>query len=147
MLPFVKMLPTILINLLAPLLMMQVPGEDPYQSGEYARYFVKGFQTAPEDPEYIQASACCKHYVANSMESTKEADGESFTRHTIDATIPMQDLVDSYMAPFQTCVEQGEVTSLMCSYNSVVWSGPSSPSHVLSPVFRMATVMIDPCAS
>ena len=30
-----------------------------------------------------------------------------------------QDLVDSYMAPFQDCVEQGEVTSLMCSYNSV----------------------------
>ena len=34
------------------------------------------------------------------MESTKEADGESYTRHTIDATIPMQDLVDSYMVPF-----------------------------------------------
>ena len=64
------------------------------------------------------------------MESTKEADGESFTRHTIDATIPMQDLVDSYMAPFQTCVEQGKVSSLMCSYNSV--NGyPSCANHWL----------------
>jgi beta-glucosidase-like glycosyl hydrolase len=53
------------------------------------------------------------------MESTKEADGESYTRHTIDATIPMQDLVDSYMVPFQSCVEKGKVSSLMCSYNSV----------------------------
>ena len=30
-----------------------------------------------------------------------------------------QDLVDSYMRPFQTCVEKGRVTSLMCSYNAV----------------------------
>jgi beta-D-xylosidase 4 len=116
-----------------------VPGEDPYESGEYARYFVKGFQEAPEDPEHIQASACCKHYVANSMESTKESDGESFTRHTIDATIPMQDLVDSYMAPFQTCVEQGEVTSLRCSYNAV--NGyPSCQSVPAAPQMQHLTV-------
>ena len=36
--------------------------------------------------------------VANSMEATKEADGESWTRHTIDAQIPMQDLVRSWAA-------------------------------------------------
>lgn len=64
------------------------------------------------------------------MESTKEPDGESYTRHTIDATIPMQDLVDSYMAPFQSCVEVGKVSSLMCSYNSV--NGyPSCANHWL----------------
>ena len=37
-----------------------------------------------------------------------------YTRHTIDANITMQDLVDSYMRPFQVCVEQGKVSSLMC---------------------------------
>lgn len=31
----------------------------------------------------------------------------------------MQDLVDSYMPPFQACVEKGRVSSLMCSYNAV----------------------------
>ena len=31
----------------------------------------------------------------------------------------MQDLVDSYMKPFQACVEKGQVSSLMCSYNAV----------------------------
>lgn len=31
----------------------------------------------------------------------------------------MQDLVDSYMRPFQACVEKGRVSSLMCSYNAV----------------------------
>lgn len=33
---------------------------DPFQSGQYARYFVNGFEDAPEDPFHIQASACCK---------------------------------------------------------------------------------------
>ncbi len=41
-------------------------------------YFVRGFQEAPEDPYHIQASACCKHYVADSMESTTQPDGEHY---------------------------------------------------------------------
>ena len=36
-----------------------------------------------------------------------------------DANVSMQDLVDSYMPPFQACVEKGRVSSLMCSYNAV----------------------------
>jgi len=39
-----------------------------------------------------------------------------------------RDLVDSYMAPFQDCVEIGQVTGLMCSYNAV--NGvPSCANH------------------
>ena len=30
-----------------------------------------------------------------------------------------QDLVDSYLLPFQACVEKGHVSGLMCSYNAV----------------------------
>ena len=72
-------------------------------------YFVRGFQEAPEDPYHIQASACCKHYVADSMESTTQPDGEHYryTRHEVDSAVTMQDLVDSYMRPFQDCVETG----------------------------------------
>lgn len=98
---------------------IETPGEDPYLTGEYAEYFVKGFQEAPEDPYHIQASACCKHYVANEMDGTTEADGEHEDRNHADEKISMQDLVDSYMKPFQSCVEKGKVTSLMCSYNAV----------------------------
>ena len=39
-------------------------------------------------------------------------------RYSADPNITMQDLVDSYMAPFQACVEKGKVSSLMCSYNA-----------------------------
>ena len=33
--------------------------------------------------------------------------------------MPQQDLVDSYLPSFQTCVEQGQVAGIMCSYNAV----------------------------
>ena len=87
---------------------------DPYLTGEYAEWYTKGMQQAPEDPYHIQASACCKHYVANSMDGTTEKDGEHHDRNHVDSIVPMQDLIDSYMLPFQSCVEKGQVTSLMC---------------------------------
>ena len=45
--------------------------------------------------------------------------GETFDRTTFNANISMQDLVDSYLLPFQACVEKGKVSGLMCSYNEV----------------------------
>jgi beta-glucosidase-like glycosyl hydrolase len=97
---------------------IEVPGEDPYLVGEYAEWFVKGMEQAPEDEGHIQASACCKHYAANSMEHTTEG-GQTHTRHDFSATISQQDLVDSYLLPFQACVEKGRVSGLMCSYNAI----------------------------
>lgn len=97
---------------------IETPGEDPYLSGEYATEFVQGFERNPDDEEHIQASACCKHYVANSMDSSTVA-GTHWDRNHFDADINQQDLMDSYMPPFQACVEKGKVTGLMCSYNSV----------------------------
>ena len=98
---------------------IEVPGEDPYLTGEYATEFVGGFQAAPEDPYHLQASACCKHYVANEMENTRQPDGEQWDRQHVDSNVTQRDLVDSYMVPFQACVEKGKVSSLMCSYNAV----------------------------
>lgn len=73
-------------------------------SGQYAINFVQGMERNPADPGHIQASACCKHYVANELESWN---GQ--TRHTFNANVTMQDLQDSYLPPFQACVEEGKV--------------------------------------
>ena len=97
---------------------LESAGEDPYLSGEYSVSFVHGFEHLPEESRYLAASACCKHYVANSMEDSHYA-GVHHTRYSADPNITSQDLVDSYMLPFQACVERGMVTGLMCSYNSV----------------------------
>eukprot|EP01063_Lacrimia_lanifica_P019014 TRINITY_DN25_c1_g1_i1.p1 TRINITY_DN25_c1_g1~~TRINITY_DN25_c1_g1_i1.p1 ORF type:complete len:777 (+),score=300.19 TRINITY_DN25_c1_g1_i1:50-2380(+) len=97
---------------------IETPGEDPFMSGEYAAAFVQGFQTSEDDPRYLQASACCKHYAVNSMEHSTVA-GVTWTRHNFDANVTQQDLVDSYLLPFQACVEKGKVSGLMCSYNAI----------------------------
>eukprot|EP01013_Petalomonas_cantuscygni_P003871 TRINITY_DN14118_c0_g1_i1.p1 TRINITY_DN14118_c0_g1~~TRINITY_DN14118_c0_g1_i1.p1 ORF type:complete len:810 (-),score=165.70 TRINITY_DN14118_c0_g1_i1:209-2638(-) len=97
---------------------IECPGEDPYVSGEYAAAFVDGFEHHPDDPSHLLASSCCKHFVANSMEDST-VDGAHWDRFDFDAQIPLRDLADSYMAPFQSCVEKGRVSGLMCSYNAV----------------------------
>jgi beta-glucosidase-like glycosyl hydrolase len=96
----------------------RTPGEDPMLSGQYAINFVKGMQENPLDPGHIMASACCKHFVANSMEKSR-VDGVEWKRHNFDAIVSDQDLADSYLPAFQSCVEEGRVSGLMCSYNAL----------------------------
>ena len=48
------------------------------------------------------------------MEGTTQRDGEHHDRSRVDSTVPMRDLVDSYMPAFQACVERGQVAGLMC---------------------------------
>ena len=88
---------------------LECAGEDPFGSGAYARSFVTGFQTAKEAPFPLQASACCKHFVANEYEGHREG---------MDVALSAQDLADSYLPPFQECVEEGKVSGIMCAYNS-----------------------------
>eukprot|EP00937_MAST-01D_sp_MAST-1D-sp2_P000103 g103.t1 len=116
---------------------IECAGEDPYVAGEYATEFVTGFERLPEEPRYLAASACCKHYVANSMEDTRTA-GIHHTRYSADPNITQRDLVDSYMAPFQACVEKGRVSSLMCSYNAVNGIPACANSWLLDTVARGA---------
>lgn len=94
---------------------IETPGEDPYLTSQYAIHYTKGMQESPDDTVHIQASACCKHYIGNTMEFTTQLDGESENRGSVDSNISMRDLVDTYMVPFQACVEVGKVSGLMCS--------------------------------
>ena len=68
-----------------------------------------GFQTAKETLYPLQAAACCKHFVANELDGWNGTD-----RNHIDSYVPQQDLVDSYLPSFQTCVEEGKVSGIMC---------------------------------
>jgi xylan 1,4-beta-xylosidase len=103
---------------------IECPGEDPLLTGAYAATFVLGFERSELDGgATLQASACCKHYVANSMESSTDGDGVHHDRNHFDAAVTQQDLLDSYMPAFQACVEKGRVSGLMCSCK-VAWPPP-----------------------
>jgi beta-glucosidase-like glycosyl hydrolase len=91
----------------------ETPGEDPYLTSEYTYNFVRGMQEG-EDTKHLKASACCKHYTAYDVEDWGGVD-----RHHFNAIVTDQDMTDTYMPPFQTCVQKAKGSSLMCSYNSV----------------------------
>ena len=90
---------------------LESAGEDPFVSGQYAVNFIQGFEHARETTNVLQASACCKHFVANELDGWNGTD-----RNHIDVFVPQQDLVDSYLPSFQACVEEGKVSGVMCSY-------------------------------
>lgn len=58
--------------------------------------------------------ACCKHFLANSLESWN-----GHTRHNFDAQVPLNDLADYYLPSFKACVMEGKSRGIMCSYNAV----------------------------
>ncbi|KAL3685703.1 hypothetical protein R1sor_003725 [Riccia sorocarpa] len=108
----------------------ETPGEDPYLTSIYAEYFVRGMQedefedmhgrqnssvkASDKDPEKLKVSACCKHFTAYDLDQWYKVD-----RFDFDAKVTKQDLLDTYNPPFQSCVEKGKASALMCSYNRI----------------------------
>jgi beta-glucosidase-like glycosyl hydrolase len=91
----------------------ETPGEAPFLSAAYAANFVSGMQEG-EDPRYLQTSSCCKHWDAYDLE-----DWGGLNRYDFDAVVTQQDLFDTYMPAFQSCVSEGRASGVMCSYNAV----------------------------
>ena len=91
---------------------MEVPGEDPLLTGQYAAYFVQGLQGAQLGSEEMlhrpTVLGCCKHFIANNLENWG-----GISRHNVDVHVPSRDLADYYLPPFEACVKQGRSKGLM----------------------------------
>ncbi len=61
---------------------------------------------------YLKASATCKHFIGNDLEGW-----QGVTRHNFDANISAADMRDTFMPPFEACVQRARAGSVMCSYN------------------------------
>ncbi|KAK6930246.1 Glycoside hydrolase, family 3, N-terminal [Dillenia turbinata] len=90
----------------------ETPGEDPLITGRYAARYVRGLQSMVGNR--LKVAACCKHYTAYDLDHWNGNDRFSF-----NAKVSPQDLEDTFNVPFKTCIEEGEVASVMCSYNQV----------------------------
>ncbi|KAL7262437.1 hypothetical protein ACSBR1_000752 [Camellia fascicularis] len=107
----------------------ETPGEDPMVAAEYAVEYVRGLQgeglggggDGNEDGG-LMVSACCKHFIAYDLENWG-----NFTSFGFNAMVTKQDLEDTYQPPFQSCVEEGRASCLMCAYNQV--NGVPSCAH------------------
>ncbi|GLU07282.1 hypothetical protein SLE2022_242460 [Rubroshorea leprosula] len=90
----------------------ETPGEDPMMAGVYAASYVKGLQG--NDGDRLKVAACCKHLTAYDLDDWNGVD-----RYHFNAKVTKQDLEDTFNVPFKMCVTEGNVASVMCSYNKV----------------------------
>ncbi|CDY51290.1 BnaA06g23560D [Brassica napus] len=110
----------------------ETPGEDPLLSSKYATGYVKGLQeTDSSDANRLKVAACCKHYTAYDVDNWKGVE-----RYSFNAVVNQQDLDDTYQPPFKSCVVDGNVASVMCSYNKVNGKPTCADPDLLSGVIR-----------
>ncbi|XP_052210535.1 probable beta-D-xylosidase 5 [Diospyros lotus] len=99
----------------------ETPGEDPLVAGKYATNYVRGLQDVDGsdlitnlNSRPLKVAACCKHYAAYDIESWLGSD-----RFHFDSKVTEQDMKETFLRPFEMCVKDGDVTSVMCSFNRI----------------------------
>ncbi|KAJ6963821.1 beta-xylosidase/alpha-L-arabinofuranosidase 2-like [Populus alba x Populus x berolinensis] len=110
----------------------ETPGEDPLLSSKYGSGYVKGLQQRDDgNTDGLKVAACCKHYTAYDLDNWKGVD-----RYHFNAVVTKQDLDDTFQPPFKSCVVDGNVASVMCSYNKVIGIPTCADPDLLSGVIR-----------
>ena len=101
-------------------------GEDTFLTSRMAVAFITGLQG--DDPKYIEAMACAKHYAVHS--------GPESTRHTFDAEVPERDFYETYLPHFEAAVREAKVGTVMGAYNSVYGEPATSSTLLLTDLLR-----------
>ncbi|MBQ3882544.1 MAG: glycoside hydrolase family 3 C-terminal domain-containing protein, partial [Bacteroidales bacterium] len=81
-------------------------GEDPYLTSVMGLQTVLGMQGY--DNKYFKTHACAKHYAVHS--------GPEPLRHSMDVSVSLRDLWETYLPAFKTLVIDGNVQEVMCAY-------------------------------
>lgn len=82
-------------------------GEDPFLMSKMGVAFVQGMQG--DNPNYIKAAACAKHYVMHS--------GPELNKMSFNIKPSKQDLYESYLPAFHALVTEAKVEGVMTAYN------------------------------
>ena len=83
-------------------------GEDPFLTAMLGKAFVHGLEG--DDPRYLKAAACAKHYAAHS--------GPEPSRHIFNVSPGKYDLWNTYLPAFKELITNAHVTGVMCAYNA-----------------------------
>jgi len=84
----------------------ETPGEDPYLTSVIGLETVLGMQQ--KTGKYYKTHACAKHYAVHS--------GPEPLRHSMDVSVSMRDLWETYLPAFKTLVVEGDVREVMGAY-------------------------------
>jgi len=83
-------------------------GEDPFLVSQIGGGFVQGLMG--DDPLYLKAVPCGKHYFANNSE---------FNRHTGSANMDDRDMREFYLLPYKNLIEKDKLPAIMTAYSAV----------------------------
>lgn len=101
-------------------------GEDTYLTSRIGVAFVRGIQG--DDPDYLKAAACAKHYVVHS--------GPEALRHEFNAVVSEKDLWETYMPAFEALVTEAGVEGVMGAYNRTNGESCSASPYLMTEVLR-----------
>jgi beta-D-xylosidase 4 len=91
----------------------ETPGEDPFLTSQYVYEMINGLQRGADD-RYLKIVANCKHYIAYDLGNWNGTKAVYF-----NAIVSDQDLTETFLPPFESCILDAKAASIMCSYNSV----------------------------
>ena len=100
-------------------------GEDPFLAAVMSSGFVRGMMG--NDPLYIKAVPCAKHYFANNSE---------FDRHVGSSNMDSRDMREFYLYPYKELIEKDNLPSIMSSYNAVNHVPTSASALYLDTIAR-----------
>ena len=83
-------------------------GEDPFLTGRIGVAFVKGLQGS--DPKYLKLVSTLKHCAVNNVEKD---------RQRLSASVSERMLYEYWLPHFRDCIVEGQVQSVMASYNAI----------------------------
>jgi len=100
-------------------------GEDPFLVSQIGRGFIQGLMG--DDPVYLKAVPCGKHYFANNSE---------FNRHTGSSDMDNRDMREFYLFPYKTLIEKDKLPSIMTCYNAVNGVPMSADKYLVDTIAR-----------
>ncbi|MFA5328078.1 MAG: glycoside hydrolase family 3 C-terminal domain-containing protein [Prolixibacteraceae bacterium] len=106
-------------------------GEDPFLVSQIGGGFVRGLMG--DDPRYLKAVPCGKHYFANNTE---------FNRHSGSANMDDRDMREFYLLPYRTLIREDNLPAIMTAY-SAVNGVPMSASKFLVDTIARKTYGMD----
>ena len=95
-------------------------GEDPFLAGEIASAYIKGVQS-------MGVMACIKHFAGNNQE---------WARHSVSSDIDERTLNEIYFPAFEKAVKEGNVATIMTSYNLLNGVHASEDKYLNQTVLR-----------
>ncbi|MFC2090342.1 glycoside hydrolase family 3 C-terminal domain-containing protein [Bacteroidota bacterium] len=100
-------------------------GEDPFLVSEIGKGFIQGIMG--DDPRYLKAVPCGKHYFANNTE---------YNRHTGSADMDDRDMREFYLLPYRTLIRDYNLPAIMTAYSAVNGVPVSASKYLVDTIAR-----------